>query len=132
MLQNLDCFSDRLIPEKPCKHEVSLFMNLRRLAVTTGEWWLQTVQSSCTGAKKSAAQMHCDGGHHVFIQLSHPGFSYLIWKFQSTWGHKKTSQIFRLLVFKNLQMDEKMYYFEKKVWEKRNMGVELNSLLYER
>lgn len=73
MLQNLDCFSDRLIPEKPCKHEVPLFMNLRRLVVTTGEWWLQTVQSSCTGAKKSAAQMHCDGGHHVFIQLSHPG-----------------------------------------------------------
>lgn len=73
MLQNLDCFSDRLIPEKPYKHEVSLFMNFRRLVVTAGERWLQTVQSSCTGAKKSAAQMHCDGGHHVFIQLSHPG-----------------------------------------------------------
>lgn len=54
MLRNLDCFSDRLTPEEPCKHEVSLFMNFRGLAVTTGEKWFQTVLSSYTGAKESA------------------------------------------------------------------------------
>lgn len=116
MLRNLDCFSDKLIPEEPCKHEVSLFMNFRGLAGTTGEKWFQTVLSSCTGAKESA--MCCSRALWWRLTCIH---SVPPPRFHS--GHKKTSLTFRLLqCFKTCKGMREFIIWRKKVWEKRKHG----------